>query len=109
MAAVVDAAAQAASDRWPFDVGPLRCIVKTSATTPLMAIGPPALRRLWAACDLRAALAVPDAGRVRSRHGLVVDDVFTDGSTLREVALALRAAGAAGVSGLVLARQPWRT
>lgn len=41
---------------------------------------------------------------------VVVDDVFTEGSTLREVARVLRRAGADEVAGLVLARppiQPW--
>ncbi|MFH9959049.1 ComF family protein [Streptomyces roseolus] len=38
---------------------------------------------------------------------LLVDDVFTSGSQLQHVALRLRAAGAADVRGLVLARVPW--
>jgi predicted amidophosphoribosyltransferase len=37
----------------------------------------------------------------------VFDDVFTEGSTLREVARALLMAGAEEVAGVVLARQPW--
>ena len=39
---------------------------------------------------------------------MVIDDVFTEGSTLREVARALMLAGAEEVAGLTLARQPWR-
>jgi predicted amidophosphoribosyltransferase len=39
---------------------------------------------------------------------LVIDDVFTEGSTLREVARALVKAGADEVAGLTLARQPWQ-
>ena len=39
---------------------------------------------------------------------LVIDDVLTEGSTLREVARALRGAGAREVAGLVLARPAWR-
>ena len=108
MAAIVEAAAEVAGDLWSFDVGALPAVIKTSPTVPLMSLGSPASRRLWAACELRPALAVPDPGRVERRQVLVVDDVFTDGSTLREVALALRRAGAAGVSGVVLARQTWR-
>lgn len=108
MALVLDAAASVAGDLWPFDTGPVRCVVKTAPTFPLMAMGSSSSRRLWAACDLRPALSVPDPGRVDGRQILVIDDVFTDGSTLREVALVLRKAGAAGVSGLVLGRQPWR-
>jgi predicted amidophosphoribosyltransferase len=34
--------------------------------------------------------------------------VFTEGSTMREVARALVQAGADEVSGLTLARQPWQ-
>jgi predicted amidophosphoribosyltransferase len=39
---------------------------------------------------------------------LIVDDVFTEGFTIREVARALRAAGAVTVSEIVLAREPWK-
>jgi predicted amidophosphoribosyltransferase len=105
--AIVDAAATAVGDLWCFDGGPQRCVSKSRPTVPLMGAGSPASRRLWAACDLRPALSVPEPARVDGRRLLVVDDVFTDGSTLREVALVLRMAGAAAVSGLVLARQPW--
>ena len=38
---------------------------------------------------------------------MVIDDVFTEGSTLREVTRALILAGADEVAGLTLARQPW--
>ena len=105
--AIVDAAAECVGDLWAFDVGPRRCVVKRRPTVPMMTAGSPLSRRLWAACDLRPALVVPDRQRVAGQRILVVDDVFTDGSTLREVALALLAAGAVTVSGLVLARQPW--
>jgi predicted amidophosphoribosyltransferase len=106
--AIVAAAAACAGKWWPFDLDAPAAIVKTSPTVPLSSLGSPAARRLWAACELRPALRVPDRSRVAGRQILVVDDVFTDGSTLREVALALRSAGATGVSGVVLARQPWR-
>ena len=36
------------------------------------------------------------------------DDVFTEGFTIREVARALRLAGAVEVSEIVLAREPWK-
>jgi predicted amidophosphoribosyltransferase len=48
---------------------------------------------------------VVDAAAVEGQRVLVYDDVFTCGLTLREIALALRRAGAVEVSGLVLARQ----
>jgi len=105
MAAILSAAAEASSV-WPWDLG---CVVKTSPTAALMRRGSGEARRLWAACDLRPALAVPAPELVHDRQILVVDDVFTDGSTLREVARVLRAAGATGVSGLIIARQTWRS
>jgi predicted amidophosphoribosyltransferase len=108
MRAILAEAAASAGPLWPFDVGAPAAVVKTSPTVPLASLGSPASRRLWAACELRQALAVPEPARVEGRQVLVVDDVFTDGSTLREVSLALRDAGAVGVSGLVLARRPWR-
>lgn len=43
---------------------------------------------------------------VTGRRALLVDDVTTTGATLHAAALALRAAGAAGVDALVLARTP---
>jgi predicted amidophosphoribosyltransferase len=95
------------SDLWPLDLGQ-DVLVKEGQTRPMVATASSELRRLWAAGELRPSLRVVDARAVRERRVLAVDDVFTDGSTLREVALALRAAGAAAVSGLVLARQPLR-
>ncbi len=64
-------------------------------------------RSVIAQRDLRRALRVPDPSSVAGRRVLVVDDVFTEGSTLQEVARAVRKAGAAEVAGLVLARPPW--
>lgn len=43
-------------------------------------------------------------GSVRGRHVLVIDDTWTTGARLQSMALSLRDAGAAAVSGLVLAR-----
>jgi predicted amidophosphoribosyltransferase len=50
---------------------------------------------------------VPDPARVAGERVLVFDDVYTEGLTILEVARALRLAGAAEVSQIVLARQPW--
>lgn len=80
-------------------------LIKRAPTRSMVDLPSAEARRLWAAGELRAALAVHDPDRVVGRRLLVVDDVFTDGSTLREVALVLRDAGAIGVSGLVLARR----
>jgi predicted amidophosphoribosyltransferase len=58
--------------------------------------------------ELRESLRVPDPGSVAGKRILIVDDVFTEGFTIREVARALRAAGAVTVSEIVLAREPWK-
>jgi predicted amidophosphoribosyltransferase len=101
-----DVIAAGIADLWPI-AGRGGPVIKTAATVPLVAVGRPAARRLWAAVDLRRALAVTDPAAVVGRRILVIDDVLTDGSTLREVAFALQAAGAIEVSALVAARQPW--
>jgi ComF family protein len=56
--------------------------------------------------NVRGAFAVEPSrvARVKGRHVLLVDDVMTSGASLHAAALALRQAGAAGVSALVLAR-----
>ncbi len=64
-------------------------------------------RQRLARGPLRQALLVPDPERLVGARVLVVDDVLTEGSTLREVARALRLAGAEEVAGLVLARPVW--
>jgi predicted amidophosphoribosyltransferase len=75
---------------------------------------PPMQGRAWAdrqsiaAGPLRRSLVVADPDRVRGARLLVLDDVLTEGSTLREVARVLRRAGAREVAGLVLARPAWR-
>jgi predicted amidophosphoribosyltransferase len=89
---------------WPVAWG---AVVKHRETAPMSNTSRPARQRR-AAGELRRALAVPDAGAVAGARILVVDDVLAEGSTLREVAAALRAAGAREVAGLVLARPEWR-
>jgi predicted amidophosphoribosyltransferase len=97
------AAAALAGRRWPVD---LHAVTKIAETPPMagLSLG---RRRACAEGGLRRALRVPDGARVRGARLLVVDDVFTEGSTLREVARALIRAGAVEVAGLTLARQPW--
>jgi predicted amidophosphoribosyltransferase len=104
VARVLGAAAMAIGDLWELRTP----LVKTQETARLAGAPTAAVRRLRAAVEVRAALEVRDARAVAGRRVLAVDDVFTDGSTLREVAIALRRAGARSVSGLVLARQPVR-
>jgi len=102
---ILAAARPAIDGLWAMDLD-RPVLVKRAETRPMVDAGSAPMRRLWAAGELRAALVVGDGPAVRGRRILAVDDVFTDGSTLREVALALRGAGAVSVSGLVLARQP---
>jgi len=92
----------------PFDLDVVPAIVKTGATPRLAGRGHADRRRL-AAERLRPVLSVPDPRRTAGKRLLVVDDVFTDGRTLDEVARALRLQGGAReVCGLSLCRQPWR-
>jgi predicted amidophosphoribosyltransferase len=89
---------------WPFayDV-----ITKTTATEPM--VGHTGReRKAIAEGPLRAALSVPDRATVAGGRILIVDDVFTEGFTIREVARSLILAGAAEVSEIVLAREPWK-
>lgn len=62
-------------------------------------------RRAIAEHSLRDALAVPRPEIVAGRRVLVVDDVYSEGFSLREMARVLVGAGAAEVAGLVLARR----
>lgn len=54
--------------------------------------------------NLRNAFRVRHASRVQSRHLILVDDVFTTGSTVAECARVLRQAGAASVRVVTVAR-----
>lgn len=102
--AFVAAAARLAGPRWPF----VADLLAKRAETPPLARRPLPARRACAEGPLRRALEVVDPAAVAGCRVLVIDDVFTEGSTLREVARALILAGADEVAGLVLARQPWQ-
>jgi predicted amidophosphoribosyltransferase len=54
--------------------------------------------------NVRGAFRVARPERIRGRSVVLVDDVFTTGSTLGECARVLREAGAADVRALTLAR-----
>jgi predicted amidophosphoribosyltransferase len=82
-------------------------VAKRSETPPMQG-RPWSERQAIARGPLRRALWVPRRAAVAGARLLVIDDVLTEGSTLREVARALRAAGAAEVAGLVLARPRWQ-
>jgi predicted amidophosphoribosyltransferase len=92
---------------WPIDVSDPPVIVRTSATQPL--VGQTYRdRRRHAETVIRPLLRVADPSRTAGRRIAVVDDVFTDGLTLREVARALRQQGGAReVIGITLARKGW--
>jgi predicted amidophosphoribosyltransferase len=68
--------------------------------TPTLGREAPAVRR----SRVHGAFAVPDAGAVRGRRLLVVDDVMTTGATLAECARTLLEAGADEVLVAALAR-----
>lgn len=82
-------------------------LVAKRCETPAMTGRPWSERQDIARGPLRASLVVPRPSAVAGRQILVVDDVFAEGSTMCEVARALRLAGASDVAGLVLARPPW--
>lgn len=106
IAAILRVASGETLGEWPFDDLDRPTIVKTHET-PTMKNRTWAQRRRVAESELRDALSVEDAGRVAGKKILVFDDVFTDGTTLREIARALELAGAKSVSQVTLARQPW--
>jgi ComF family protein len=54
--------------------------------------------------NIRGAFAVADRERVRKQHVLLIDDVYTTGSTLAECARTLLSGGATRVGALTLAR-----
>ncbi len=97
---ILDAAA-ADGPGWPFAPD---LITKSGPTGQFLGRGVET-RRAIAEHSLRGALAVPEPGRVAGRRVLVVDDVYSEGFSLREMARVLRQAGAAEVAGLVFARK----
>jgi predicted amidophosphoribosyltransferase len=96
-------AARLAGARWPIEMA----VIEKTAETPAMTGQPLAIRRTCAEGPLRRALRVAGPSSVVGAKVLVIDDVFTEGSTLREVARALLLAGAVEVAGVALVRQPW--
>jgi predicted amidophosphoribosyltransferase len=107
---VIDEAARVASPAsgWPFELDAEATIVKTAETPQLSRIRGLGNRIAAAQGPLRNSLLVRHPERIRGQHVLVYDDTFTDGSTLNEVARALRIQGQAEtVCGITLCRQPW--
>ena len=98
---LISDAAHAVGPAWPFvpDV-----ITKSGPTGQFLGRGVET-RRAIAEHSLRSALAVPHPELVAGRRVLVVDDVYSEGFSLREMARVLLEAGAAEVAGLVFARK----
>ncbi|MGY1823448.1 ComF family protein [Geodermatophilus sp. SYSU D00079] len=94
-------AAERAGPGWPFAPG---LIAKSGPTGRFLGISAEARREI-AEGQLRSALSVPEPDRVAGRRVLVVDDVYSEGFSLREMARVLLAAGATEVAGLVLTRR----
>lgn len=97
---IVDTA-QRIDQRWPIATD---VITKAQPTGRFLGIGVRE-RLAIAEGELRSALRVPDPSRVAGKRILVIDDVYSEGFTLREMARALRQAGATEVAGLVFARR----
>jgi predicted amidophosphoribosyltransferase len=97
---IVDAA-ERIDHSWPFTTD---LVTKVQPTGRFLGIGVEQ-RRAIAEGELRAALRVPDPTRVEGKTVLVIDDAYSEGFTLREMARALRLAGAVEVAGLVLVRR----
>jgi predicted amidophosphoribosyltransferase len=97
---VIADAAQREGPGWPFAPG---LIAKAGPTGRFLGLGPAERRRI-AEGELRATLSVPEPGRVVGRRILVLDDVYSEGFSLREMARVLLEAGAAEVAGLVFTR-----
>ncbi len=74
-------------------------LARTRATESQFRLNPEARR-----ANLQGAFAVPQPERVRGKDILLVDDIFTTGSTARECAATLLRAGAASVHVATLSR-----
>lgn len=85
-----------AGTRLPVDVFSLE---RARATQPQVELDEKERRR-----NVAAAFRVSRPERIRNRRVLLVDDVYTTGSTVNECSFTLRAAGARRVDVLVLAR-----
>ena len=74
-------------------------VVRTRHTAPQVGLNPKERRD-----NVKGAFAVPDPGLVKGKNVLLVDDLFTTGSTVKECARVLRKAGARQVEVLTVAR-----
>jgi len=77
----------------------LSCLLRIKVTVPQTS-----LSRKERLTNLHRAFAIDDATRIKGQRILLIDDVFTTGTTLHECAKVLRKAGSGPVFGLTLAR-----
>ena len=96
-------------DEWPFDTGEPTVLVKTTPTAGSGSANVTIDQKQAAASAVGSALHITDLDRVIGKTVLIYDDICTTGHQLNAVATVLRHAGAASVSGVVLARTPWRS
>ncbi len=74
-------------------------VVRTRHTAPQVGLNPKERRD-----NVKGAFAVPDPGLVKGKSVLLIDDLLTTGSTVKECARVLRRAGARRVEVLTVAR-----
>ncbi|MGO8761930.1 MAG: ComF family protein [Desulfobaccales bacterium] len=74
-------------------------VVRTRHTAPQVGLNPKERRD-----NVKGAFAVPDPGLVKGKSVLLIDDLLTTGSTVKECARVLRRAGARQVEVLTVAR-----
>lgn len=54
--------------------------------------------------NLKDCFSITDAAKVKNKNFIIVDDVFTSGATLNEIARVLKSSGARKILGLVVAK-----
>jgi ComF family protein len=74
-------------------------VIRTRHTMPQVRLNPEERHK-----NVKGAFAVTDPARVKGKHVLLVDDLYTTGATVKECARVLRRAGASRVEVLTVAR-----
>jgi ComF family protein len=74
-------------------------VVRTRHTAPQVGLNPKERQN-----NVKGAFAVPDPAQVKGKSMLLIDDLYTTGSTVKECARVLRRAGASRVEVLTVAR-----
>jgi ComF family protein len=74
-------------------------LLRLQATTPQTSLSGKARRT-----NLRGAFVVPNPRKIKGKNILLIDDIFTTGSTLHECAKILQQAGARHIEAFTLAR-----